>query len=81
MEEDKINEFLSLYEEHKKQRGPVPTSKEDVFIEMIKIFLDSTTLRDKKRTAKTILKSKPSMKDHSLWSFIDEQKLQEVVNT
>lgn len=80
MNEDKVQEFLLIYEEHRMSRGAIATN-EDVFIEMIKLFLDSSTKRDKKRAAKTILKTKPSMKDHQLWSFIDENLMQEVINS
>jgi hypothetical protein len=74
MFKNKIDEFLIVYEEHKQQRQAIPT-KEDVLLESMKVFVDSKTKRDKKRSAKLLLKIKPSMKDHKLWEFIDEDML------
>ncbi len=80
MIEEKKQEFLEMYEENKKYHGTIP-SREEVFMTIVKLFIDSEKVSDKKSAAKLILKSKPSMKDHRLWEFIDEDLLNQIVKT
>ncbi|MBO9607944.1 MAG: hypothetical protein J7639_18430 [Paenibacillaceae bacterium] len=79
MFEAKKQDFLSIYEESKKSRGPLP-SKEDIFMEMVNLFIISRTKKDRKRYAKLILKAKASMGKHPLWEYIDEELLNDVAN-
>jgi len=71
MDQAKTNEFLVLYEYHKKQRGSLPT-KRDILLEMVKVFMDSTTKADKKRAAKMLNKNKDSLIKFNLWKYVDE---------
>ncbi len=70
-----FDEFLTMYKWYKERRESVP-SKEDLYLEMIKVFYDSTTKSDQKRSAKLILKNKGSIQECGFWKFIDTEELQ-----
>lgn len=72
-------EFMEVYESYKEQRTPIAT-KEDLLLEIIKTFYDSTTKADKKRSAKLVLKSKDRIKEYGFWKYVDEEKLHEYLN-
>ncbi|OUS70289.1 hypothetical protein B1748_29065 [Paenibacillus sp. MY03] len=78
MIESRKEEFIQLYEKYRNERGTIATSDE-VFMEMLNLFIISTKVSDKKRTARLILKTKPSMSGNPLWSFIDEDELNRVI--
>ncbi|MED4123060.1 hypothetical protein P4641_03610 [Halalkalibacterium halodurans] len=72
-------EFLELHESYKKQRGSIPT-KEEFLIEIVKIYYDSTTKRDKKSSAKLVARNKERLKEYGFWKFIDEEELNRRLN-
>ncbi|GIN96126.1 hypothetical protein J6TS1_19960 [Siminovitchia terrae] len=67
-------EFLEVYDLYKERRSPVAT-KEDVLLEIIKVYYDSTTKSDKKRSAKLVLESKDRLQEYGFWKHIDEEDL------
>lgn len=77
MFEDKVEEFLVLYKAYKKHYKPEAT-REFVMMEYMTMFIEAKTARDKKRVAKALLRIRVSMKDHYLWTYIDEGKLKEI---
>ncbi|MGJ9460105.1 hypothetical protein [Oceanobacillus sp. CF4.6] len=68
------DEFLDLYETYRKQGSSVPT-KEELLLEIIKVYYDSNTRSDKKRSAKLLLKSKEKLQEYDLWKYIDDEEL------
>lgn len=79
MDQKVKEEFLEVYESYKEQRSSVAT-KEDLLLEIIKTFYDSTTKADKKRSAKLVLKSKDRIKEYGFWKYVDEEKLHVYLN-
>lgn len=77
MNPEKIEEFERIYAENKKIREPMPTGK-DVLLEIMQVYRLSKTKRDKKKSAKLILKAKQKMLEYDFWKFIDEDELKRV---
>jgi hypothetical protein len=75
MNSEKLEEYLEVYQLHKEQRGLIPT-KEDILLEIIQVYLDSTTKSDKKRSAKLIMKSKVKLKEYDFWKFLNEEEIE-----
>ncbi|APQ59833.1 hypothetical protein PPOLYM_02538 [Paenibacillus polymyxa] len=74
MFKNKAEEFLKAYTEYKKTRGTVATQN-DIFFELLHGYINSTRKADKKKYAKMILKTKPTMSSTSLWDYVDEEEL------
>lgn len=74
MDQEKLKEYNELYEDHKKTRGKLPTEI-DVQFELINMYIKSTSKRDKKRSAKLILKSKAKLMESGLWQYLNEGEL------
>lgn len=78
MIESRKEEFIQMYEKYRSNSGTIATS-DDVFMEMLHLYMISTKVSDKKRTAKLILKTKPTMSGNPLWRFVDEEELNQVI--
>lgn len=74
MFKNKTEAFLEAYAEHKKTRGAMATQN-DIFFELLYGYINSTRKTDKKKYAKMILKTKPTMYRTSLWEYVDEEEL------
>ncbi|MCM3239063.1 hypothetical protein M3589_15170 [Heyndrickxia oleronia] len=77
MNPETVSEFFVCYEKYKEQRTSIPT-KEDLLLEMIKMFFDATTKTDKKRAAKLLLKSKTRLIEYGFWKNLNEQELNDL---